>query len=100
MNYRYRMSSISFGGPLTPMVKKIIIACVAVFVIQRIAGSPIDGYFGLTPLLVLKEFYFWQLFTYMFLHGGIAHLLFNMLGLYMFGCEMERYWGSQRFLRY
>jgi membrane associated rhomboid family serine protease len=100
MNYRYRMSSISFGGPLTPIVKKIIIACVGVFVVQAIAGTPIIEYFALTPWLVLKDFYFWQLFTYMFLHGGIFHLLFNMLALFMFGCEMERYWGSQRFLRY
>ncbi len=100
MNYRYRMSSISFGGPPTPIVKKIIIACVSVFVVQAIAGTPITEYFALTPALVLNKFYFWQLLTYMFLHGGLFHLLFNMLALFMFGCEMERYWGSQRFLRF
>ena len=102
MNYRYRTSSISFGGPLTPMVKNIIIACVAVYVVQLIAGNPISYYFSLTPALVIREFYFWQLFTYMFLHDrtGIFHLLFNMLTLFMFGCELERYWGSNRFLRY
>ena len=100
MNYRYQMSSISFGGPLTPVVKKIIIACVSVFVIQLIFPGPIIYYFSLIPGAVLGNFYFWQLFTYMFLHGGIFHLLFNMLALFMFGCEMERHWGSQRFLRY
>ena len=100
MSYRYQMSSISFGGPLTPIVKRIIIACASVFVVQLIAGGPITEYFSLTPRLVLEKFYFWQLLTYMFLHGGIFHLLFNMLALFMFGCEMERYWGSQRFLRY
>jgi rhomboid family protein len=94
------MSSISFGGPLTPIVKRIILACVSVYVVQLIAGSPILYYFALTPLRVLRDFYFWQLFSYMFLHGGLFHLLFNMLALFMFGCEMERYWGSQRFLRY
>jgi len=100
MNYRYRASTISFGGPLTPVVKKIIIACVSVFVVQLIAGRPIIDYFSLIPLRLLRDFYFWQLLTYMFLHGGIFHLVFNMLALFMFGCEMERYWGSQRFLRY
>jgi membrane associated rhomboid family serine protease len=48
----------------------------------------------------VEKYYFWQLFTYMFLHGGITHLLFNMLSLFMFGCEMERHWGSRRFFRY
>lgn len=100
MSYRYQMSSISFGGPLTPVVKKIIIACVGVYLVQLIAGPPIVLYFGLTPSSVFKDFYFWQLLTYMFLHGGLFHLLFNMLALFMFGCEMERHWGSQRFLRY
>jgi len=100
MSYRYQMSNISFGGPLTPILKRIIIACVSVYVVQLIAGAPIILYFGLTPASVLRAFYFWQLVTYMFLHGGLFHLLFNMLALFMFGCEMERYWGSQRFLRY
>jgi membrane associated rhomboid family serine protease len=100
MNYRSRVSSISFGGPLTPVVKMIIIACVIAFVIQLIAGRPIVEIFALCPLLVVERYYFWQLFSYMFLHGGITHLLFNMLSVYMFGCEMERHWGSKRFFRY
>ncbi|PYV45308.1 MAG: hypothetical protein DMG06_02975 [Acidobacteria bacterium] len=100
MNYRYQMSSISFGGPLTPVVKKIILACVGVFVVQLVAENPMIQYFSLIPEAVLGNFYLWQPFTYMFLHGGIFHLLFNMLALFMFGCEMERHWGSQRFLRY
>jgi len=100
MNYRYRLSSVSFGGPLTPVVKNIIIACVSVFVVQLIAGNSILEFFALCPLLVVKRYYFWQVFTYIFLHGSVTHLLFNMLALYMFGCEMERYWGSRRFFQY
>jgi len=42
----------------------------------------------------------WQLVTYMFMHGGILHLLFNMLWLWMFGMELENVWGSKRFLIY
>ena len=102
MNYRYRTSSISFGGPLTPVVRNIIIACVAVFVVQLLAGSYVTLLFSLTPALVLTKFYFWQFFTYMFLHdrNDILHLLFNMLSLFMFGCELERHWGSRRFFQY
>ena len=105
MNYRYRYatSSISFGGPLTPTVKWIIIACVVAFVMQVLSGGlsgPITGLFSLTPAMVLGSFYIWQLFTYIFLHGGVFHLLINMLILFMFGCELERYWGSRQFWRY
>ncbi len=50
--------------------------------------------------MVLHDFYIWQLFTYQFLHGGLFHLLFNMLAVWMFGCDLERRWGSSFFLRY
>ena len=42
----------------------------------------------------------WQLGTYMFLHGGIFHILFNMLALWMFGAELERIWGTRYFLKF
>jgi membrane associated rhomboid family serine protease len=42
----------------------------------------------------------WQFVTYMFLHGNVMHILFNMLALYMFGNELERYWGRTRFIKY
>jgi membrane associated rhomboid family serine protease len=102
MNYRYRTSSISFGGPLTPVVRNIIIACVAVYIVQLLFGNRITFYFSLTPALVVERFYFWQFFTYMFLHdrGDLLHLLFNMLSLFMFGCELERHWGGRRFFNY
>ena len=102
MNYRYRTSSISFGGPLTPVVRNIIIACVGVYLVQLLFGNVITLYFSLTPVLVVERFYLWQFFTYMFLHdrGDLLHLLFNMLSLFMFGCELERHWGGRRFLNY
>lgn len=42
----------------------------------------------------------WQLITYSFLHGGVWHLFWNMLGLMMFGADVERVWGRDRFLTY
>ncbi|MBN2242217.1 MAG: rhomboid family intramembrane serine protease [Acidobacteria bacterium] len=98
---RYNM----FGGPAAWAVKKIITANVIVFALQFIAyrffGSNfLEFYFGLIPESVTREYRIWQLATYMFLHGGPIHILVNMLMLYMFGNELERLWGTRRFLQY
>jgi rhomboid family protein len=93
-----------FGGPATRTVKTIIFINVAVFLVQiiaQIAGiRAIFVAFALIPWRVTHELTLWQFITYMFLHGGVFHILFNMLTLYMFGNELERYWGAARFLRY
>ncbi len=49
---------------------------------------------------MLHYLWIWQLATYMFLHGGIFHILFNMLALWMFGAELERVWGTRYFLKF
>ena len=92
------------GGEVTSAVKFLLIMNVGVFIAQTVIGSSLEQqmtfYFGLVPPLVLQNLYLWQLFTYQFLHGGIFHLLFNMLAVWMFGCDLERRWGSNFFLRY
>jgi membrane associated rhomboid family serine protease len=94
-------SQISFGpGPLTPAIKAIIIANVVVFLAEIFAGRLLIDGFGLHPKGVLESLAVWQLVTYMFLHGGFTHILFNMLGLWMFGTEFERMWGTEAFLKY
>jgi membrane associated rhomboid family serine protease len=55
---------------------------------------------GLVPVSVVQQFRVWQLGTYMFLHGGVFHILFNMLALWMFGTELERLWGTRGFLKF
>jgi membrane associated rhomboid family serine protease len=55
---------------------------------------------GLHPALVIHSFWIWQLATYMFLHGGVFHIVFNMLALWMFGAELERTWGTRYFLKF
>jgi membrane associated rhomboid family serine protease len=95
--YRYRFS---FGYGLPPVVKNLIIIMGAVFLLQTLVGGWIEFYFGLIPILVWKEFFLWQLFTYIFLHGGFSHILFNLLALWWFGGELENYWGSKKFLFY
>lgn len=101
MSYPYRREiSYGFGGPLTPGVKTLIIANGVVFLLQALI-RPLTGWFSLSPPLVLPwNFQLWRVFTYMFLHGGLAHLLFNMLFLFMFGCSIERTWGTRLFYRY
>ena len=57
-------------------------------------------YLSLRPEEVLDRFWVWQLATYMFLHAGPFHILFNMLALWMFGTELERVWGTRYFLKF
>ena len=95
--YRYRFS---LGYDLTPVIKKLLTIMLAVFLLQMLVSSQINIYLGLVPILVWKKFFLWQLVTYLFLHGGISHLLFNLIALWMFGGELENYWGSPKFLRY
>jgi membrane associated rhomboid family serine protease len=71
-----------------------------VFLLRMFITREIDFYFGLIPLLVWKKYFLWQLFTYIFLHGGFSHIFFNLLALWMFGGELESYWGSKKFLFY
>lgn len=97
--------SYQFGpGPWTPAIKVIIIGCVAVFLVDfalvRAGTVPLSSFFGLRPRAVVEGLQLWQVATYLFLHGGIFHLLFNMLALWMFGVELERMWGSKAFAKY
>lgn len=86
-------------GPMTPAVKILLIVNVAVFVLRFVAPSLV-GLLGLRPASVIGGLQIWQLVTYMFVHGGPGHILFNMLTLWMVGIELERTWGTQYFTRY
>ena len=103
MRSRYPSASTfaySFGpGPLTPAIKALVIANVAAFLVGLIVPA-ITLSFGLRPADVVGSLQLWQLVTYMFLHSGIFHLLFNMLALWMFGVELERMWGSRYFTKF
>jgi membrane associated rhomboid family serine protease len=93
-------SSLSFGpGPLSSAMKALILANVAMFLVTSFAPAVVPV-LGLVPMYVLYKLWVWQVATYMFLHGGIFHILFNMLALWMFGTELERLWGTRFFLKY
>ena len=92
--------SYSFGpGPITPAVKWIIWANVAAFVVTVVYPHLLDV-LAVVPSDVIERYRLWQPITYMFMHKGPTHILFNMLGLWMFGVELERLWGTNFFLRY
>jgi membrane associated rhomboid family serine protease len=87
------MNTYFFGGPVTRTVKALIAINIAVYLLQvvsRLFGTRfIDLHFGLVPLFVTHDLMLWQFATYMFLHGGVFHIFFNMLTLFMFGNELE-----------
>ena len=56
--------------------------------------------FALVPALVVQKFAIWQIFSYMFLDNSIMNVVWNMLALWMFGSELERTWGTNKFLRF
>jgi membrane associated rhomboid family serine protease len=99
----YARGYLSSGG-LPPAIKWLLIANTGIFLLQfftNLAGGGIVfDYLGLRPVDVVQHFMLWQLATYMFLHGGIAHILLNMLALWMFGVELERTFGTRRFLNF
>jgi membrane associated rhomboid family serine protease len=81
----------------------LIVANVAVYVLQFLTQGAIEVPLALWPLQPIdgqSYFDFWQIVTYAFLHSrsNFSHLLFNMLGLFMFGSEIERYVGPRRLL--
>jgi len=80
--------------PLPPFTKVLMLACVAGFCLNLLI--PLDLWLALWPLGT-GRFMPWQPVTYAFLHGDTWHLFFNMLGLWMFGSELERLWGSRRY---
>lgn len=83
---------------LPPVTQALLLINVAAFCLQAILGDILLRLFALWP--VGGGFLPWQLVTYAFLHGGLTHIFFNMLGLWMFGSDLERLWGPKRFLQY
>ncbi len=86
---------------LPPTTKFLILLCVAVFCLDKLllTNGVIAGWFALWPV-GSGLFMPWQVLSYAVLHADWAHLFFNMLGLWMFGAELERLWGRNRYLQF
>ncbi len=90
---------------LAPVTRLLIIANVVVYGLQSLIGNQLILSFALWPLgpglfADAPVFQLWQLISYAFLHGNLAHIFFNMFALYMFGSEIERLLGANRFIIY
>jgi len=97
MAYSYR--TFSFGGMLTPVVKRLMIANVAVFLLGLVVGQHFMlDWFAFQPTRVFLRP--WGIFTYMFVHGGFWHIAMNMLFLFFFGPPVEAAWGGREFFKY
>jgi rhomboid family protein len=84
---------------IPPATRALILINIGVFLLQQVAGQPIAQLFALWPL-GSPGFEPWQLITYAFLHGSIAHIFFNMFALFMFGRALELYWGARRLVMF
>jgi rhomboid family protein len=83
-------------GSIPPVTRALILVNVAVFLLEQVAGNALITWFALWPLSS-GLFHGWQLLSYAFLHGSVAHIFLNMFALYMFGRTLESYWGGRRF---
>ena len=102
---RYRSTSFLPSGYFPNGVKWLLISNIAIFVLMYLAAGAsflenVIPWLTLRPDYVIHRLAIWQLATYLFLHGGIWHLLVNMFTLWMFGVTLERDWGTRRFLKY
>jgi membrane associated rhomboid family serine protease len=102
---RYGQAQISFGPPFTGVVKRLVIVTSAVFLVTYVPAQFVEwqlpfAWFGLVPYDVTHFGWVWQLGTYLFLHGGWFHIIFNLFALWMFGYDLEQAWGPRRFLFY
>jgi len=103
-----RYDQISPVPPLTKVTKTLIIVCVVTYVIDffldnlgiMLAGYSLNQILGLVPAFVMERGWFWQFFTYIFMHGHPLHILLNMLILWYFGAEIELRIGQSAFVRY
>jgi membrane associated rhomboid family serine protease len=82
---------------IPPITKALMLVCTALFCLAFFV--PLSLWFALWPIST-SRFMPWQVVTYAFLHSDMMHLFFNMLGLWMFGSELERLWGQKRYLQF
>jgi membrane associated rhomboid family serine protease len=107
-----QMMRLSLGSPWSPVVKVFIVLNTLVFLSFLLVGDQINPTFGISyrtllisllgvdPSAILQNYTIWQLASYLFVHEAFYHYLFNMLGLWWFGSDVERALGSRKFLQY
>ena len=111
MKYRLQFNpgEVAYKPQLfTDAIKILVSVNFCIYILQSVSGKE-DVFFrlfGLVPSTFMSDLMLWQPFTYMFFHApfyssvGISHILLNMLGLWVFGRELEQAWGKTKFLKY
>lgn len=95
----YARGYVQSGG-LPPGVKWLLAANVLIFLVQLVSRGLVESLFALQPSHVIPGLRIWELVTYLFLHGDLFHILFNMLALWFLGKDLEATWGTERFLQF
>lgn len=98
MSRVFRHDPVDFRN-LPPAIRLLMIANIAGFIIGLVVPD-MHNLFGLVPQQVLFHRWIWQPITYLFLHGNLWHLFFNLFALWMFGMPVEAQWGERDFLKY
>ena len=99
MSYYYDNGSRGgFMSNVPKAVKHIILINVLMLVLTYLNDPLMSKWFALNPISFIWKP--WQLVTYMFMHGGIGHLFFNMYTLFIFGSVLENIWGTKKFLTF
>jgi len=98
MYYNYNNGGGGFMSNVPAAVKHIILICICMMVLTYLNDPLMSRLFALNPITFVKRP--WQLVTYMFMHGGIGHLFFNMYTLFIFGSVLENVWGTKKFLTF
>jgi len=101
---RYSSANIFIHDYFPPGVKWLLIVNTVIFVLTYLSPFQLQQHIRLVLALsaqaAVRNLFVWQLVTYMFLHGNILHILFNLLTLWFFGSPLERDWGTRRFLKF
>lgn len=84
-------------GRITDTVKHLLIINVLFFIATSLFGDQMYGLFSFW-FPENENFQIWQFLSYMFMHGGLMHIMFNMYGLYAFGSPLEQMWGRNKFI--
>jgi len=95
----YTVPGFGFGRPWTPAVRALIVGCGGAYLAQLFFGRSFP-FVDLFALDTARPFEIWRWVTYAFLHGGVFHLLFNALAIWMFGSEIEERLGTRRFVAF
>ncbi len=95
-----RERSGGFFSQLTPVVKGLLIANLAIYFLDLLLGNVLRNFGAFTIQSAVFQGRIWEFISFQFLHGSVGHVFFNCMGIFFFGSWLERWWGAKKFLSY